>query len=223
MASMQIPCPECGSILKLPDRSLLGKKGRCPSCRHTFVLAEPEEVELELAELPAEETPRQGTSARWVADESDSAAPGGGHDVDQPVEVAGEARTIPSGADSPEKGGGGFPVFEDSAATTPSRKVKRRSRSPKASRQQKKRSRGGPSLAVIVGSSIVVLAVIGVGVTWFRSGTDAAAKAAVDDVTVASAETTSGPAAADPETQTLRLPMLGKQLAPSVSIWCRLV
>ena len=126
MASMQIPCPECGSILKLPDRSLLGKKGRCPSCRHTFVLAEPEEVELELAESPAEETPRQGTSARWVADESDSGSPGGRQEVDQPAQVAGEARTMPSGADPPEMGGGGFPVFEDPAATTPSRKSKRR-------------------------------------------------------------------------------------------------
>ncbi|HAA60879.1 MAG TPA: hypothetical protein DCE39_08110 [Planctomycetaceae bacterium] len=217
MASMQIPCPECGSILKLPDRSLLGRKGRCPSCRHTFVLAEPEEVELELAESPAEETPRQGTSARWVADESDSGSPGGRQEVDQPAQVAGEARTMPSGADPPEMGGGGFPVFEDPAATTPSRKSKRRRRPPKASRQQKKRSRGGPSLAVIVGSSIVVLAVIGVGVTWFRSGADtpqAVPKTAVDGVTADSTETTSGPAAADPETQTLPVAHPGQTTRP---------
>ena len=70
MASMQVPCPECDSVLELPDRSLLGKKGRCPSCRHTFVLAEPEEeVQLQLADVPVDDSPRQGTSARWVPDE----------------------------------------------------------------------------------------------------------------------------------------------------------
>lgn len=41
MAGLQIFCPKCGKSLKLPDRSLLGKKGKCPKCRHAFVLAEP--------------------------------------------------------------------------------------------------------------------------------------------------------------------------------------
>ena len=40
MAEMRIPCPHCGKQLKLPDRSLLGRKGRCPRCRRSFVLAE---------------------------------------------------------------------------------------------------------------------------------------------------------------------------------------
>ena len=69
MASMQIPCPECGSILKLPDRSLLGKKGRCPSCRHTFVLAEPEEeVEDDASDvISAEEAIAHLSAARPVS------------------------------------------------------------------------------------------------------------------------------------------------------------
>ena len=50
MDTIQIPCPKCGSELKLRDRSLLGRKGKCPKCSHAFVLEEPEEVELELAE-----------------------------------------------------------------------------------------------------------------------------------------------------------------------------
>ena len=47
--SIQIPCPKCGRELKLPDRSLLGRKGKCPKCAHTFVLEEPPVVALELA------------------------------------------------------------------------------------------------------------------------------------------------------------------------------
>ena len=47
--SIQIPCPNCGRELKLPDRSLLGRKGKCPKCTHTFILEEPPVVALELA------------------------------------------------------------------------------------------------------------------------------------------------------------------------------
>ena len=50
MDTIQIPCPKCGAELKLRDRSLLGRKGKCPKCSHAFVLKEPEEVQLELAE-----------------------------------------------------------------------------------------------------------------------------------------------------------------------------
>ena len=50
MDTIQIPCPKCGSELKLRDRSLLGRKGKCPRCGHAFVLEEPEVVQLELAE-----------------------------------------------------------------------------------------------------------------------------------------------------------------------------
>ena len=50
MDMIQIFCPKCGAELKLRDRSLLGRKGKCPKCSHAFVLEEPEAVELELAE-----------------------------------------------------------------------------------------------------------------------------------------------------------------------------
>lgn len=63
MSTLNIPCPKCGKELKLRDRSLLGKKGRCPSCQFAFVLEEPEEVQLELADAPA-----VGKGARWVPD-----------------------------------------------------------------------------------------------------------------------------------------------------------
>ncbi len=203
---MQIPCPECGSVLKLPDRSLLGKTGRCPSCRHTFVLAEPEEVELQLADAPDGETPRQGTSARWVSDDAETAPGDESREADQRTEVAEETRAVPPVSESSPVGVGGFPVFDDPATTTPSRKVKRRSRSKKVSEQKGKRRRGGPSLAVIVGSAIVVLAVIGVGVTWLRSGS--AARDAVTetkaDAAVANADrNATGSGASEPDSNTV--------------------
>ena len=40
MAGLQVSCPKCSKSLKLPDRSLLGRKGKCPKCRHAFVLTE---------------------------------------------------------------------------------------------------------------------------------------------------------------------------------------
>ncbi|HUG92010.1 MAG TPA: hypothetical protein VML55_14320, partial [Planctomycetaceae bacterium] len=65
-----IPCPNCGNELRLPDRSLLGRRGKCPSCGHKFVLEDPKDredaVELELADpqksLPSR--PLKGVSSR---------------------------------------------------------------------------------------------------------------------------------------------------------------
>ncbi len=66
MDTIQIPCPKCGSELKLRDRSLLGRRGKCPKCAHAFVLEEPDEVQLELAEP---DPTVSGTAARWVPDD----------------------------------------------------------------------------------------------------------------------------------------------------------
>lgn len=57
---IHIPCPKCGRELKLRDRSLLGRKGKCPKCAHAFVLEEPAAVELELAE------PEPKAVGRWL-------------------------------------------------------------------------------------------------------------------------------------------------------------
>lgn len=66
MDELSIPCPKCGRVLKIRDRAWLGRKGKCPKCSHAFVLAEPEEVELELA---GNEPTAVGTGARWVPDD----------------------------------------------------------------------------------------------------------------------------------------------------------
>lgn len=75
MTAVTIYCPQCSASLKLPDRSLLGRRGKCPKCSHRFVLAEPEDVPLELAEPAAAAAPparavvREGVAARWVPDD----------------------------------------------------------------------------------------------------------------------------------------------------------
>lgn len=42
MTSIAVPCPQCKKKLKLRDKSLLGKKARCPNCKHAFVLQLPD-------------------------------------------------------------------------------------------------------------------------------------------------------------------------------------
>lgn len=156
MSAIEIPCPKCGSQLKLPDRSLLGRKGRCPSCRHKFVLAEQAEVELQLADSPAEGSPREGTSPRWVPDEEEGA------DFDG-VETDRE------------------PVLEDGKDT--SGDVSRRdvkSRIPRGSRNRRSRrssrsSRGGRRgqqsrlPMILAGSGLGLLAIVG-GILAAMSG-----------------------------------------------------
>ena len=80
--SAQVLCPHCGKSIKLRDRSLLGKKGKCPACAKSFLLQEqtaqePEEEEvipLQLAdEESAHEEPAIGTGAQWVPDHPTSA------------------------------------------------------------------------------------------------------------------------------------------------------
>ncbi|WP_417385158.1 hypothetical protein [Gimesia sp.] len=41
MSSIAVPCPHCKKKLKLRDKSLLGKKAKCPNCKHAFVLKLP--------------------------------------------------------------------------------------------------------------------------------------------------------------------------------------
>lgn len=68
MAGLDIPCPECGRLLKLPDRSLIGKKARCGKCGHRFMLRDPGESGV--APVPAQSTSRDLTFRS--ADEAES-------------------------------------------------------------------------------------------------------------------------------------------------------
>ncbi len=61
MSIISIPCPACGQTLKIRDRNLLGRKGKCPKCSHSFVLEEPTDAALQLAVAPP-----QGAAAAWT-------------------------------------------------------------------------------------------------------------------------------------------------------------
>ncbi|MFK7777052.1 MAG: hypothetical protein QM501_02865 [Gimesia sp.] len=76
MASIAVPCPKCKKKLKLRDESLLGKKARCPNCKHAFVLQLPAS-----APNAQESAPRQSQpEAKQTVDKS-TAAP-----IEQPVQ-----------------------------------------------------------------------------------------------------------------------------------------
>lgn len=72
MTPIIIPCPQCGRELKIRDRNLLGRKGKCPKCGYAFVMEEPAAVELELAENTF---PAEGVAARYVAPAAPTAPP----------------------------------------------------------------------------------------------------------------------------------------------------
>jgi hypothetical protein len=87
MSTISIPCPACGSPLKIRDRSLLGRRGKCPKCNHSFVLEESDEVTLELAEAPL---PQAGSAAVWIPDGGAAPAP-----ANRPVVVSAPAADVP--------------------------------------------------------------------------------------------------------------------------------
>ncbi|MBD3673768.1 MAG: hypothetical protein HUJ26_09620 [Planctomycetaceae bacterium] len=76
MPVVVIPCPHCGQELKLKDRSLIGKKGKCPKCAEVFRLEEPEEEEVELELVaPAPESATTGASSATAAPEAQTFTP----------------------------------------------------------------------------------------------------------------------------------------------------
>lgn len=67
MAAIKIFCPACGTVLKLPDRSYLGKKARCSKCSRSFLAYEPDPEDV-AAKKEAEDAPLVVVAARWVPD-----------------------------------------------------------------------------------------------------------------------------------------------------------
>jgi hypothetical protein len=41
MSALELACPLCGRLLKLPDHRMLGRQGRCGQCGHQFVMERP--------------------------------------------------------------------------------------------------------------------------------------------------------------------------------------
>lgn len=100
MSPITIHCPRCQAGLKLPNRSLLGKKGKCPKCEHRFVLSDPDEVTLSLAEETPPAEPQVGVAARWVPDGQQAPAASPPPNV-APNEAPNPAPPVPPAAVAP--------------------------------------------------------------------------------------------------------------------------
>jgi hypothetical protein len=163
MAAVSIPCPQCGASLKLPNRKLLGRKGKCPKCEHRFVLTEPDEVELQLAEpeVPAAGTaPLVGTSAKWVPDEP-TASP----------EIQAAAPELPPVA-PPLDFGSPAPAIDVAAVSAPAEAAVApvvATEVESVSTRVRSRRRKKPTGPVLVGIGTALLVVIAFGV-WQQYG-----------------------------------------------------
>lgn len=165
MSAVNIPCPKCQSNLKLPNRSLLGRKGRCPKCQHKFVLEEPDEVQLELAEperpvQTAPQTPKVGTAAKWVPDDAPPApvAPQTAAPQTAAPQTAAPAANdfnfaepTPNGTTNELDFAAAVPAEEKSVATRV--------------RNRKKKSKTGP-IVVGVGTALFLFSMLGL---WWQS------------------------------------------------------
>lgn len=184
MSPITIPCPKCRAGLKLPGAQYLGRKGKCPKCQHRFILEEPDEVELQLAEPPIapppDAAPMVGTSPRWVPDGEQPADPvfpaaplpqptapafpevppaAPGFDFGQPTDVV---SSLPSGGTQEL----------DFAAAVPPGEAEGSVVSRVRSRRQK--SRKGP-IAIGVGTALFVACMVGL---WYQQDQNAKAAAA---------------------------------------------
>jgi hypothetical protein len=93
MTALRIQCPQCDAELKLPDRSLIGRRAKCPKCAHRFIVAEPEEeIELELAGTSSSAS-AVGTSPRWVPDSPQPSPVAVDHHADHDSDASGVADT----------------------------------------------------------------------------------------------------------------------------------
>lgn len=180
--SLTINCPKCAAELKLPNRKLLGRKGKCPKCDFRFILQEPEEVQLELAqpEVPsaADQQPMVGTSAKWVPD-SPSAAQEPVFPLAAPLPIPGvPSASESSGFDFAATGSGlsagagqivdgTVPEQSGVAAAVPSAEQEG-SIAARIGRRRKKR-RTGP-VAIGIGTALFAFCMIGL---WWQQKTEA--------------------------------------------------
>lgn len=179
--SVTINCPKCSAGLKLPDRSVLGRKGKCPQCRHRFILEEPDEVQLELAEPEAPTgvtpDPMVGTSAKWIPDEppaGDAVFPGAA--AVSATDPAPASPAIPA-ADAPPANPFDFSAPPDSneisqpAVPDVSASAVKGSEGSAGDRtpRRRRRSNTGP-IVVGVGTALFVFCMIGL---WWQQSTQA--------------------------------------------------
>lgn len=72
MEQFTVTCPKCRFVLKFHDPKLLGRKGRCPACRHKFILNQAEQTASSAAAIRVDASP-PATPSKTKADRADSA------------------------------------------------------------------------------------------------------------------------------------------------------
>ncbi len=174
MSTVTISCPKCSADLKLPDRKLLGRKGKCPRCQHRFILTEPDEVELTLLEAEAPAPPAEpmvGTSAKWVPD-----SPPPAHDeLPSSFPTPGSQEAAAPGAfDFSSVAQAPLPladvdVSSSDAATSVGPATNTGDATNRGRGRRKRKSRGGPMVAVL-GTLLFVSCMIGL---WWQRSSDA--------------------------------------------------
>ncbi|HBH50299.1 MAG TPA: hypothetical protein DDY91_00225 [Planctomycetaceae bacterium] len=162
MDRVEIPCPQCGKLLAIPDRSLLGKKGKCPRCQHRFLLSAPAESiqfqedrggdEDAPAAAPVIPTTRQ-TSVVPPATGDHPPIPGSPQSgpASVPMATPGAAPSI-----GVPEADGGFQIDVEAAAATPQ---------PRTSISRRRRSGTGRPL-VWLGTAALILGIGGFGAWW---------------------------------------------------------
>lgn len=145
MTTALVVCPHCEKTIKLRDRSLLGKKGKCPSCAKSFLLEEQSKEEEVISLQLADEEPAVGTGAQWVPDHPTAR---------EPVAPAGPVAGPPDALGGPSAFD--FDLgFDRSSTTTPAL-------GSSAKRLVRKRRSSAP---VWIGLAVVVAALVGAGLS----------------------------------------------------------
>jgi len=175
MDRVEIPCPQCGKLLVLTDRTLLGKRGKCPRCAHRFLLMAPaasvqfrEASVSESAEPLSTETPPVASAGPTEAPRDSGQPKTAGH---QPREVAPPATTPVPVGDPLALRVEETPALPGNAASPGSVRRRRRSGA----------SRAGGWIA----AALLIAALGGGGVWWASQRPAAKAKKADRGVTAA--------------------------------------
>ncbi|WP_339735427.1 hypothetical protein [uncultured Gimesia sp.] len=193
MTSIAVPCPQCKKKLKLRDKSLLGKKARCPNCKHAFVLelpvtspaipeAGPEQIQIETVppaapqhneevkiELAQPVTPVVGTSAKWVPDEpAESPQPAA---FTAPVESPGSFPQIDTSSDASKAVEPSAPVINTDApgSVVPNIALESTEHAGVARlRELRRKNAKRRNISILIGLTLILVIGVGAFFVWPR-------------------------------------------------------
>ncbi|MCY2966086.1 MAG: hypothetical protein NT069_21055 [Planctomycetota bacterium] len=157
MSRLDVPCPQCGKLLTIPDKSLLGKKGKCPRCQHKFLLQlPPENITFQEAREPDLVAERTGGVAAPAAGTPSAARPAPVSPAPvSPAPVSPPPRSAVPQADQP------FDFLPPSESVVPAVAV------PAATAKRRRRRGAGGVIGWIVVASLLIAG--GGGSAWWSN------------------------------------------------------